>query len=592
MRFHHGKDAALHRCGRWVLLAALAAGLAACNTDLAETSQNFVSPDKFYQTDAQAQIAVNAIYQPLMDWNGWRQPAQHSIMCDEDETSCESWLGGGRNGSQLAAQWYGNSNATWQGDYTIINRANQVLNYIGSSAGVSAAGKARALGMAKFARAYAYFDLVRRFGGVPLRTVMYTPDTQLGAQARAPVDSIWNQIVADLRDAATQLPTAFDASNGSGLPRVASANGLLAKVYLHMAGAEASTAMQAKRSQYLDSASYFAQKVMSDPSTGLEPRYMDLFNVTTQNGSREILFAVQGNRGNGSNIPPFFSPAGDGSLVGGCGPAGPGFVKIRWDFAKSFDPADKRWEHNVAVAMAWQSMPPAQSVLKSFTTPVIQVDSFTTLVNKGLARIVQKSGPDAWPTGKDSVISGEGWSEACETNRLFPGFFFVQLKDSQGNWVNDTIAIPHAYYTLKYIDKGNTGGEYGNANNFIILRYADVLLVLAEAEGLKSGPTSIAMQAMHLVRQRAGLPDIKGGLSQSAFVDSVRVERGHELYAEFQRRFDLIRQGLYLTVMNASVPTEYQGNQVCRPRAQYQLLQPIPSGELAANPLLKQNTGW
>jgi hypothetical protein len=170
------------------------------------------------------------------------------------------------------------------------------------------------------------------------------------------------------------------------------------------------------------------------------------------------------------------------------------------------------------------------------------------------------------------------------------------MKDSNGVMQPSIVAIPHAYYTLKYIDTGNNGDQYGNANNFIILRYADVLLVLAEAEGLKTGQTALAMQALHLIRQRAGLPDLASGLSQQAFVDSVRLERRHELYAEFQRRFDMIREGIYLsnTVgMNAPVVTsEDQGTVVCRPRAQYQLLQPIPSGELAANPLLEQNPGW
>lgn len=590
MRFHLRDNTVLRRCARWGMLPALAVGLAACSPDLTETSQVFISPDKFYQNDTQAQIAVNAVYQPLMDWNGWRQPAQHSIMCDEDELGCESWLGGGLSGSGLASQWFGNSNSVWQGDYTIINRANQVLSYVGNSSGVSDEGKNHALGMAKFARAYAYFDLVRRFGAVPLRTVMYTPDAQLGAQARAPVDSIWNQIVADLRDAATMLPTDFDASNGSGLPRVASANGLLAKVYLHMAGAEASTAMQAKQSEYLDSASYFAQQVMADASTGLEPKYMDLFNTATQNGSREILFAVQGNRGNGSNIPPFLSPAGDCTLVGGCGAAGPGFVTIRPDFVASFDPADLRWEKNVAFPLVWQSNPASQSVctaaacgaLQNNTVTVIHKDSFDILEARGLAV-------------RDSSVQGDGWVEGCEINRLYPGFYAVHLQDSQGVMQPSVVAIPEAYFTLKYIDKGNNGDQYGNANNFIILRYADVLLVLAEAEGLKTGQTGVAMQALHLIRQRAGLPDMAAGLGQTAFVDSVRLERRHELYAEFQRRFDMIREGVYLSAtegMNKPVETAHNGTQVCRPRAQYQLLQPIPSGELAANPLIQQNPGW
>lgn len=577
---HSSSGNAVARWARWAVLPALAAGLAAC-ADLQETSQTFISPDKFYQDDAQAQIAVNAIYEPLMNWNGWKQPAQHSIMCDEDELGCESWMGGGRNGN-IGGQWYANGNATWQGDYTMINRANQVLNYVGASSGVTAAGKAKAIGMAKFGRAYAYFDLVRRYGAVPLRTTMYTPDAALGAIARAPVDSVWNQIVADLKDAGAQLPTAFDASNGSGLPRSASAYGLLAKVYLHMAGAEASPSMAAKKSAYLDSASFYAQKVMADGSTTLESKYMNVFDVSTQNNSKEILFAVQGNRGNGSNIPPMISPAGDCTDVGGCGPAGPGFIKVRNDFAATFDKADKRWEPNVAWAVTWLSQPASQSNYKGLTTPVMHNDSFSVLEAKGLAV-------------RDSVLGYDGWTEGCEINRLWPGFYAVKMKDSNGNFVASRLAIPQAYFTLKYIDRGNNGDQYGNRNNFVILRYADVLLVLAEAEALKTGQTSNAMTALHLIRQRAGLPDMKTGLAQAAFVDSVRMERRHELYAEFQRRFDLVREGTYLTEMNktvATVASTGQGNQVCRPRQAYQILQPIPTGELAANPLLKQNPGW
>ena len=564
------------------MVPVLAIGIAGCSQDLTETATTFISPDKFYQTDAQAQIAVNAVYQPLMDWNGWKQPAQHSIMCDEDELACESWMGGGVNGN-IAGQWYADGNATWQGDYTIINRANQVLNYVGASTGVTAAGKQKALAMAKFGRAYAYFDLVRRYGAVPLRTVMYTPDAQLGAIARAPVDSVWNQIVADLRDAAANLPTAFDGSNGSGLPRAASANGLLAKVYLHMAGAEASTTMQAKRTAYLDSASYFAAKTEADGSTALEAKYMNVFDVNTQNDSHEILFAVQGNRGDGSNIPPMLSPSGDCTMVGGCGPAGPGFVNLRPDFVATFDKADLRWQRQVAWPTAWLSQPASQSNFQGQTHNVIHKDSFAVLWTKGLA--------------SDTVnIQGDGWTQECNSNRLWPGFYSVTLKDpNTGASHRDTIAIPHTYYTLKYIDRGNSGSQYGNRNNFVILRLADVLLVHAEAEALKTGQTAAAMAALHLIRQRAGLPDMAGGLSQAAFVDSVRMERRHELYAEFQRRFDMIREGIYLSAtvgLNKPVTTEFNTNTVCRPRQQFQLLQPIPGSEIAGNPLLKQNPGY
>ena len=247
---------------RAIALAAVAgAGLAACKsvTDLSESSLTTISPDKFNQDDAQAQAAVNAAYAPLMSFNGWIQPAQHSIMCDEDQLSCENWMGGELTG-MYGGQWYAQNNAVWFGDYQIVERANEVIANVAASTGVSEAAKQKALGQAKFIRAYAYFDLVRRYGGLPLRTAPYTPDSKLGAQARAPIDSVWRQITTDLTQAAQALPATFDLTTGQGLPRRASAYGLLAKVYMHMAGSEVEgSPLAANRSTYLDSAAFAAR---------------------------------------------------------------------------------------------------------------------------------------------------------------------------------------------------------------------------------------------------------------------------------------------------------------------------------------------
>jgi voltage-gated potassium channel Kch len=560
-------------------LAVVAAALAACRADLTETATNFISPDQFYHTDEQAQIAVNAIYAPLMDWNGWKQPAQHSIMCDDDEMNCESWMGGGENG-QIQGQWFADGNSVWFGDYQIIERANEVLGYVGNSTGVSAAAKQKAIGQAKFGRAYAYFDLVRRFGAVPLRTTMYKPDATLGAAARSPIDSVYAVITKDLLDAAAALPAAFDPSTGQGLPRAAAAWGLLAKVYLHMAGAEvAGTPLAQKKNAYLDSAVIAAQKVMQDGSVALEQRYMDLFDVDKQGASHEILFAVQGSRSNGSNVVPFFAPAGDCTLSGGCGPAGPGFVTLRNDFVKSFDPADKRMEPGTATPLAWLAQTASQSTYHGRDRLVIHRDSLAKLYQAGLVL-------------DTTFVAGDGWTQGCEVNRLFPGFYAIHYRQNASSpVVADTVALPYAYYTLKYVDRGNNGSQYGNKNNFIILRYADVLLVLAEAENERNGPTGLATSAVNLVRTRAGLPALPV-LTQAQFRDSVRVERRHELYAEFQRSFDLRRYGTYVEEMNRSVSSALYSGQVCRPRQAYQVLQPIPTGELAANPLMKQNTGY
>src|SRR5438477_12757791 len=79
---------------------------------------------------------------------------------------------------------------------------------------------------------------------------------------------------------------------------------------------------------------------------------MDLFDINKQNTSPEVLFAVQGATVNlqGSQIPGFFEPRGDCSVVGGCGQ---GFVSVREDFYNTFATSDNRIEPNKALAHSW-----------------------------------------------------------------------------------------------------------------------------------------------------------------------------------------------------------------------------------------------
>ncbi|HYD52937.1 MAG TPA: RagB/SusD family nutrient uptake outer membrane protein [Gemmatimonadaceae bacterium] len=561
---------------RLVLSALAAGGLAACSdvTNLDESAETFISPDKFYQNDGQAQIAVHGAYAPLMGWNGWIQPAQHSIMCDDNEMLCWNWMGGGFSGN-ISGQWYAQDNATWFGDYQMIERANEVIKYVNEASGVTEAMKKQATGQALFIRAYAYFDLVRRYGGVPVRLEPYVPDEQMGALGRAPADSVWRVIARDLRQAAGLLPTSYSQANGQALPRKASAWGLLAKVYLHMAGDEVTgTPLTAAKSAYLDSARVAAQAAINDPSVGLEARYADLFDVNKQNTSPEILFAVQGARTNlrGSNVTTFYGPRGDCTAVGGCGT---GFMSVREDFYRTFDPSDKRIEPNVMIARSWEV---SQSPLGKIRA--LHVDSIAKLEAAGLVvRAVQ--------------FRWESWTEGCGAFGHWYDTLEVRPSPTATNFTRQIVAVGRPIYSNKFIDPSAAGGsEYANANNFPILRLADVLLVFAEAENERNGPSAAAYDALNRVRTRAGLPALTG-LNQATFRQAVWDERSHELYGEFQARFDLLRQGRYLTEMNkpSTIP-DYAGHGVCRPRQAYQKLHPIPQREISANPMLQQNQGY
>jgi hypothetical protein len=559
---------------RLLVPALVVAGLGACKgiTSLDETAQTFISPDKFYQNDAQAAIAVNGAYAPLLGWNGWKSPAQYSVMCDDNEMLCWNWMGGGFTGQQ-AGQWYMQDNGVYMGDFQIIERANEVLANVPASAGVTDAEKKLASGQALFARGYAYFDLVRRYGGVPLRTTPYTPDAALGALARSPAEVIWQQAAADLRQAAGMLPVSYSQPNGQGLPRAASAWGLLAKVYLHMAGDEVTgTPLAASKAAYVDSARTAAQQEMQDPSVRLESNYMDLFDINKQNTSAEILFAVQGAAVNnsGSQIPAFLAPRGDCTLVGGCGQ---GFLSIREDFYRSFAAGDKRAEPGKAVAMSWEMTQSPVGKVRA-----LQTDSVAKLQAAGVLV-------------RDQAFKWENWTEGC--GAFQQQYDSLTIKNaSTGTTATTVYAVARPFYSLKYIDAVHLSSDQAAANNFIIIRHADVLLVFAEAENEKNGPTGAAYAAINQVRARAGLAPLSG-LSQADFRQAVWTERSHELYGEFQARFDLVREGRWLAVMNArSTVPDFVSHGICRPRQAYQKLQNIPSKELASNPLLTQNAGY
>jgi hypothetical protein len=131
-------------------------------------------------------------------------------------------------------------------------------------------------------------------------------------------------------------------------------------------------------------------------------------------------------------------------------------------------------------------------------------------------------------------------------------------------------------------------GEYTARNNFMIIRYADVLLMYAEALNEISGPTADAYDAINQVRARArngnpaANPQDLSGLTQEQFRDAVLQERGWELCYEGHRRWDLLRTGKYLSVLQAAgIPV-----------AAKNLLYPIPQHEMDVNSALTQNTGY
>lgn len=141
------------------------------------------------------------------------------------------------------------------------------------------------------------------------------------------------------------------------------------------------------------------------------------------------------------------------------------------------------------------------------------------------------------------------------------------------------------YNVRKFLVSKKISPEYNtNPNNFVVYRYADVLLKKAEALNELGHPDQAAVP-LNLVRKRAGLSEVSG-LTQAAMREKIIHERRMELAFEGHRWFDMIRleNGDYAVRFLQSIGKSNVNKN--------RLLLPIPQTEMDANILMTQNMGY
>ncbi|WP_164851387.1 RagB/SusD family nutrient uptake outer membrane protein [Larkinella soli] len=144
---------------------------------------------------------------------------------------------------------------------------------------------------------------------------------------------------------------------------------------------------------------------------------------------------------------------------------------------------------------------------------------------------------------------------------------------------------PADYAVRKYQKDGGNEFDWatGSDVNMRLLRYADVLLMYAEAVNSAQGPTADAYAAVNKVRKRAGLKDLEPGLPKTAFMEWIMHERVVELGMEGHRWHDLVRwKQAYRQLTEKGRPFDEKKH----------YLFPIPVKERQLNPNLTQNPGW
>ncbi len=187
-----------------------------------------------------------------------------------------------------------------------------------------------------------------------------------------------------------------------------------------------------------------------------------------------------------------------------------------------------------------------------------------------------------------------GWGDFYSEDRFFEAFPEGPRKEASftsvfadGTTWQEAGVQPHI---AKYRDSGNLIG-WGGEDFTILLRYADVLLIYAEAANMaEGGPSNEALEAVNQVRRRAmGIDintpddsvDLPSGMSQSEFDEAVLAERNWELAFEFNRWFDLVRKRMVVEVNKKFHPNVSENNRWL----------PKPSAQLIPG-MLEQNPGY
>jgi hypothetical protein len=512
----------------FLFLVASCAIMAGCKKDLDITNPNAPSADQFWKTAADAQLGINAIYSTFHRPGLCRWLHFMTIIRSDEgySTSPNPDIVNNYDVFHITDYNFGNTVSLWQDDYYGINRANQVLEHV-PDIQMDDNLKQQLIGEAKFLRGFFYYNLATLWGNVP---VLLHPAELNEFPATVATDSVFFYAEQDFSDAAAALPVSYDAANIGRATRGA-AYAMLGKCY-----------MQQHNYAAAEQAFQWLTEGDGEDVYSLVPDYRSNFLETSENNS-ESVFEFQNalnpndthdddvapgsdNLNYGTSIPPFFAPRPIGFTDG----------QARrwpvWEFLKERTTDDQR-DPRLAATYLYDS--------------------------------TDERGPDY------SLVYGTPFSAL--------------------GYSSDPNAVPNEkdVYLRKFLDDATMTGEvFHSGNNYRYLRYADVLLLYAEALNAQ-GKTEQAYPFVDAVRQRAGLArlsDVMPGLSQEQFLTQLKHERITELSGEGHRWEDLARWG-DLSPALASRDAGFANFKTGRDE-----LLPIPQFDLDVNPNLKQNPGY
>lgn len=497
----------------------------ACNRDLDKSNPNSPTVDTYFKNSTELLGGTNAIYSIFHS---------ASLIGREwfflhDTRSDDVAAGGGQlevpraqllNGATVATNAVMNN--VWNGLYTVIHRANTVIDN-GPNVTDNAALRDRCVAEAKFFRGWAYFELVSLWGPVPLYTTQVTSPDQF--QPRASADAVYTQIFQDLKDAAAGLDA---VTTDLGRATKGAANAVLGRAYMQKGDyANAKTALLA---------------VNPGGSVYSLVNYLDNFDEEHEFNKESIFEAVFFDRGDNN---------------------------FNWGYTGDDQPnaqPQSTVRNQEYSPIAWRNLIPSNKFLNEFENTA----TGAAKTDPRFAMSVYQTG-DKYNNNANTLTDAEQNGNSSIVNGV-------------------TKKISWRKFMLLY--KDNNTFHPGGINQRII-RYAEVLLMLAECENELGNPAA-AIGYLNQVRDRPGVAMPHYPTSQYPTSNKTEIakaiihEKTVELGGEEIRNRDILRwrkKGYFTTD-----PISYY-----KPRDEFL---PIPQTEIDNNPKLasggidKQNQGY
>ena len=238
----------------------------------------------FYKTDEQVLAGTSLLYSQV--WFDYNDKAMYNLGDFRGGTAFSAWNDRGNVLFNTTGD-NGENGASWRAFFNVVGQSNLFLYNIekyGGSA-VSPAIKKMGIAEARFMRALAYRFLVMNWGPVPIIENNFEKlyDTSI---SRNTVSSVWRFITREMRAAAEDLPL---VPVQEGRLTKWSAEAMLARFYLTRAGVDVPGT---RNQQFLDSAKYYAERVIKNSGRKLLKNYSDLFKYPYDNNA-ESLFELQ-----------------------------------------------------------------------------------------------------------------------------------------------------------------------------------------------------------------------------------------------------------------------------------------------------------